>query len=159
MRLGATLLLAALAAGPVSAAAPGDEAAVLDAQSRRLDAMVRSDAAAMGRLIADDAIYVHASGAVDTKASLIQSITSGARIYHGIERSEAHVRLYGNVAVVTGKTIVRVQSAATGNATIPLLFTDVYARTPGGAWQMVSWHSTRQPDAPAAPVASPSPAR
>ncbi len=76
MRIALGLAVACLAAASAQPAGP-DEAAVLAAQKERLQAMVRSDLDALGRLLPDDLTYTHASGVADTKASLLASIAAG----------------------------------------------------------------------------------
>ena len=51
-------------------------------------------------LLADDLHYTHSSSSVDTKASLIEAITSGRSAYRKIERPQERIRVYGDSAVV-----------------------------------------------------------
>jgi hypothetical protein len=131
----------ALAAGP-------DEAAVLAAQKERLQAMVKSDLDALGRLLPDELTYTHASGVADNKASLLDSIKAGRLKYKAFDPGQPRVRLYGNTAVLTGIATVQVDSATIGPAPFQILFTDVYVRKPDGRWQSVAWQSTRPPAPP-----------
>jgi ketosteroid isomerase-like protein len=147
MRIALGLAVACLAAASVPAAGP-DEAAVLAAQKERMQAMVRGDVDALGRLLPDDLTYTHASGVADTKASLLSSIKSGKLKYKSIDPGQPRVRMYGNTAVLTGTATVQVESTMAGPAPFQILFTDVYVKKGDGAWQAVAWQSTRPPAPP-----------
>ena len=77
--------------------------------------------------------------------------------YLAIDRTEEHIRVYGTVAVVTGRVSIHTQWAPAAPSTAKLLFTDVWTRQADGRWQMVAWRSTRQPEVAAAPSPRPSP--
>ena len=108
-------------------------------EDRRFRAMVGGDAAALEELLADDLVYTHSSASVDTKASLIESITS-RRPYQQVERSDEQIRLYGDAAVVNGQARIELR----GPRTLNLRYVDVWVRR-GGRWQMVAWQSTPIP--------------
>ena len=78
-----------------------DEAA--EAEDARYAAQTARDFAAMERLFADELVYVHSSGDVDGKAGYIEAQRSGARRYRAMRRSDVAVRVYGCVAIITGK--------------------------------------------------------
>ena len=56
------------------------------------------DAQALGRVLADDLIYVHSGGVVDTKAQYIAKVTSGKQVYKGVEQFRMKIRGEGSVA-------------------------------------------------------------
>ena len=147
LRVALGLAVACLAAASVPAAGP-DDAAVLAAQKERMQAMVRGDVEALGRLLPDDLTYTHASGVIDTKASLLASIKSGKLKYKSIDPGQPHVRVYGNTAVLTGTATVQVESTMAGPAPFQIHFTDVYVKKGAGPWQAVAWQSTRPPAPP-----------
>jgi hypothetical protein len=147
MRVALGLAVAGLAAAATPAAGP-DEAAVLAAQRERLQAMVRGDLDALGRMLPDDLTYTHASGVADTKASLLESIKAGRLKYKAFDPGQPRVRIYGNTAVLTGTATVQVESATIGPAPFQILFMDVYVRKADGRWQGVAWQSTRPPAPP-----------
>jgi hypothetical protein len=141
------LAVACLAAASVPAAGP-DEAAVLAAQKERLQAMVKNDLDALGRLLPDDFTYTHASGVVDTKASLLASLKAGRLKYKAIDPGQPLVRVYGTTGILTGTATVQVDSATIGPAPFQILYTDVYVKKADGRWQPVAWQSTRPPAPP-----------
>ena len=111
-------------------------------------ASVRGDVAALGRLLADDLTYTHASGVIDTKASVVSSIQSGKLKYKSIDPGQPRVRVYGNTAVLTGTATVQVESTMAGPAPFQIHYTDVYVKKGAGPWQAVAWQSTRPPAPP-----------
>ena len=64
--------------------------------------------------------------------------------YHGMERSDTKVRIFGDVAIITGKAVFEVTSRNRG-MTLNLLFHAVWAKR-GSSLQFVSWQATRLPD-------------
>jgi hypothetical protein len=141
------LAVTALCASGAIAAGP-DDAAVLAAQKERMQSMVKNDLDALGKLLPDDYTYTHASGAVDTKASLLASLKAGRLKYKSIDPGQPLVRVYGNAGILTGTATVQVDSATIGPAPFQILYTDVYVKKADGRWQPVAWQSTRPPAPP-----------
>jgi len=129
----------ALASGPSSAATPD----VQRLESQRFDAMVRGDTAALDGLLADDLVYTHSSGKVDSKASLIDDIKAGRLRYKVIRPEDPRLGVYGDTAVATGQAAVEVNNRGQ-ELNMKLRYIDVWVKR-GGRWQMVAWQSTRLP--------------
>jgi ketosteroid isomerase-like protein len=119
--------------------ANGDKIIALDKQ--RMSAMASKDIAALEKIIGDDLIYTHSSARLDTKASLIGNMVSGATVYTEVTPSDVVAQDCGDTVVLTGKARIGVMSGGKPNA-FTVRFTDVYANR-GGQWQMVTWQSTR----------------
>ena len=141
------LIIVALFASGATAAGP-DDAAVLAAQKERLQAMVKNDLEALGRMLPDDFTYTPASGVADTKASLLASLKAGRLKYKSIDPGQPLVRIYGSAGILTGTATVQVDSATIGPAPFQILYTDVYVKKADGRWQPVAWQSTRPPAPP-----------
>lgn len=91
------ILLAVLAlAGALSAETKKDIVA-LDQAWRQ--AILAKDAAALEKMLADDLVYGHATGIVDTKATYIAKVTSGKQLYKTLEQRKVTVNLYGTSAL------------------------------------------------------------
>ncbi|QQS13375.1 MAG: nuclear transport factor 2 family protein [Rhodospirillales bacterium] len=118
-------------------------AMVVELDKRRMDAMGKKDVATLKALIADDLIYTHSSARIDTKASLIGAMESGATVYTAVEPSDVVAQDLGDAVVLTGTARIGVVSNGAPNA-FSVRFMDVYAKR-GGNWQMVAWQSTRLP--------------
>jgi hypothetical protein len=111
----------------------------LTAEDARYAAQTGGDFAAMERMFGDDLVYVHSSGDLDDKAAFIESQRSKAVIYRRMQRSEVKVRLYGPVAIITGRG--KFEVAVKGEErTANLLFHSIWVKR-GGAVQFISWHA------------------
>jgi uncharacterized protein DUF4440 len=113
----------------------------LKAEDARFAAQMAGDVAAMQKLFGDDLVYIHSSALVDTKASFIESIRSGNVKYHGMKRSDAKVRTYGCIAIITASANFEV-TARGQELSLRLLYHAVWAKRAAGA-QFVSWQATR----------------
>ena len=126
-----------------NAGAPAAEEAVRAAELARFKAQTSGDLKALDALLGDDLIYTHSSAAVDSKASYVESMRSGALKYQTIEPRDLQVRVFGTTAVITGAAHITAVSKG-----LPvdnqLRYTDVWVLR-DGRWQMVSWQSTRLP--------------
>jgi ketosteroid isomerase-like protein len=123
----------------------GTDIAVGKLETERVEAVLHGDRAVLDRIFADDLSYVHASGRVDTKATMLASIESGRMKYKKFDRSDVRVRSYRDTAIVTGKAAVDVD-VEKNSLVLNILFTAVYVKQPDGAWRMVAWQSTKLPE-------------
>jgi hypothetical protein len=119
------------------------EEAVRSAEQARFTAMTTGKYDDLGRLLGDDLIYTHSNALVDTKASYIESMTSGALTYHKIDATDMKVRVYGTTAIITASATMAVTSKGQA-ATNHLRYTDVWVLR-DGRWQMIGWQSTKLP--------------
>jgi hypothetical protein len=118
---------------------------------QRFTAQIQKDSLTLNRLMADDLLYTHSSGVVETKKQFIHSVASGRWNYQAIEADSVTVRFYGPVAILTGRARVTllVNSQPT---TVIMVYTDVWHEQPaarGAAsprWQLVSWGASRLPN-------------
>jgi len=125
----------------------GRAAAVKEAEIARFAAIEKSDADATSKLLADDLEYCHSNGLCENKATYLEMMTSGKRKYVGFAPTVAGVRLFGDVAIVSGTAKVNVVTDGKPQE-FSIGYTDVYVWR-DKRWQMTSWRSTRFPDAPA----------
>jgi ketosteroid isomerase-like protein len=117
---------------------------IIALDKKRMDAMCKQDIPALNTLLADDLVYTHSSARLDTKQSLIGSMTAGTTVYTAIEPSNVKAQDLGNTVVLTGAARIHVMSNGKPNS-FGVRFTDVYVNN-GGQWQMVAWQSTRLPE-------------
>lgn len=115
----------------------------LNAEEARYAAQMSNDFAALERLIGDELVYVHSSTNIDTKASFIESLRSGAVRYRNMRRGDVRVRCYGCIAIITGQGSFDV-TVRGQDLTLNLLFHVVWAKRASGV-QFVSWQATRLP--------------
>ena len=122
---------------------PVTEAQVQAAEDARYAAQTSLDYTALERLLADDLIYIHSSAAVDNKQSYIASMRDGSVRYLAMKRSEAQVRSFGCLAVMTGIGQFDVQ-IKDKLLNVELRFHSLWISREGRL-QFVSWQSTRLP--------------
>jgi ketosteroid isomerase-like protein len=134
---------AAQGAGGASSSATDSAAAqmVLQVERQYLDARVRNDTAALGRVLAEDFLGVGSRGQVGNRARALTSpvnlFPDGRRIT-AMDVDSTLVRVYGGAAVLTGRRTYRLES---GDPAPAGRFTHVYVRR-RDRWQLVSAHLT-----------------
>jgi ketosteroid isomerase-like protein len=126
---------------PALAAAQDARQEILAADDRRFAAMVQGGQAALDGLLADDLTYTHSTGQMETKAQFLASLKAGKLRYLSAESADREVRLYGDVAVVTGRATVKASTEGK-ELLLPLRFTEVWVKR-GGGWKLAAWQSTR----------------
>ena len=113
---------------------------VLETEARWTRAFLKGDVATLNTLMDEDYEQIQPDGAVKTKAEVLASFEGGARQWELAESDEHSVRLYGDVAVLTG----RWRGKGINHAQpfdYAARFVSVYVKRPAG-WRMVSDHST-----------------
>ena len=118
-----------------------DRRDVLRAEERRRAALVAVDMATLDALFADDLIHVHSTGLIHDKAQLLRHIEAN-RAFLAIERGDLAVRLYGDIAIMTGPMTNRMRRGSDGTALLDGTVTQVLRRQGGEAWRFVSFHFT-----------------
>ncbi|HET6671676.1 MAG TPA: nuclear transport factor 2 family protein [Pyrinomonadaceae bacterium] len=117
------------------------------------------DVAAIGRVEADDAIFIYPDGSVGNKQQDLNDIAGGALTVDAIEMSDLKVKVLNNdAAFVTGQTEFKNGKYKTPDGKAMDIsgkyrFIDTFARR-NGDWQLVAGISTKI-TATAAPTASP----
>ena len=114
--------------------------AVLAAEQAYVDAMIKHDKAALEKLLADDLVYIHSSSKNETKAEVIQAVTSGSATYESIDFRDTTVRQYGDVVITNHKATIKTKQTGVAN----LLVTHVWVKEKGG-WKFASRQASRLP--------------
>jgi ketosteroid isomerase-like protein len=78
-----------------------DPESALAADQARRAAMAAGDLDALAALLADDCLYVHSSGMVDTKQSYLAKLADGAIRYSSVEAVEVRLIELGSAVVVS----------------------------------------------------------
>jgi len=106
-------------------------------------ANIRRDKAFFEKVEADEFIFTDSGGGITTKAEDVASLDKPAGEFKLVsyEVEEMKVSVYGNTAVVTGKTTT-VSRGRDREVTNKSRFTDVFVKR-GGRWQLVAGHSSR----------------
>jgi hypothetical protein len=116
---------------------------VLAAERARVQLAVKADTSALEKILGDELTYAHSNGRVDTKAQFLEALKSGDLKYESMEHDHLAARVYGNTAILTGLSKVKVKSRGQ-DQTLHIWFTCVWVKR-DGRWQMVAWQSTRLP--------------
>ena len=128
----------------IPSAGRADEAMTMDRllelERERYAAMVAADTSALAPLLDDGLVFTHASGRIDTKASLLGRLRSGELDYLAIATEGENPRIYGDAGIVTGVSIIDVRAAG-GERRLRLRFTSVWVNSPEG-WRVVAYQST-----------------
>ncbi len=123
------------------------KAQILQIESERYAAMVKPDYAVLEKVIADNAIYSHSTGNVQSKQQLVDSLKTGKMRYRSITPTMPLIRFYGDIAIVNGVGSFEVTLNGV-DLSSRLVYTAIYnlkTDANGRAWQLVSWHSSAVP--------------
>ena len=112
-----------------------------EADRVRRDAMINAQTGLLSGLFDDDLLWIHASGMIDSKRTLLTSIDSGRLDYRSIEPSNERVRLYENIGLITGSIVLDVTIDHVAR-NVRNLFTSVWLHTSSG-WRLVNWQTSR----------------
>jgi ketosteroid isomerase-like protein len=134
------VLIVAQACASSPGSAPDDRSATVALLTRTADdwdkAIVRKDRAAIEANMADDFRQIGGAGNVETKASFVEGLMSPALEIDPYTVEDFDVRLYGDVALLSGRTDMT--GRYDGNPfTSHYRYIDVYVRRQG-AWKVVS---------------------
>ncbi|WP_454806017.1 nuclear transport factor 2 family protein [Paraburkholderia fungorum] len=118
---------------------------LLELERLRRDSLVSKDFDTLATLLADEIVYTHSTGAVQDKQTYL-AYARNALTFLSIERGELTVRVYGNVALMTGPM--------TNTVMAPSLKEPMQVRSnvlqlwvhEHGSWTMAAFQATRAPD-------------
>jgi ketosteroid isomerase-like protein len=130
------LLLLFSLTGLIMAADPVE--AVREAAVGWRQGAVKQDKAALAKFLADDLIYTHGGGKRQTKSEYIADVTQGPPHYESFNPTGTNIRVFGNVATVTGVVDV---TPGKGEPYRVRTF-EVYTQN-HGQWQLVQKESAR----------------
>ena len=136
--------LVALVAVPAHAqkASPQEQEVLKASQALDEASIIKKDRATMERLYANDYSYTHSNGTVLNKTQEIEAIMSPDQAWTAHKTDDLKARIYGNVAVVTGRNTLTGSSKLYASG--PRRFTEVWFKR-NGRWQMVGGQSTLVP--------------
>lgn len=118
---------------------------VLDSERARADALVAGDLDRLGAMLADDLVYVHATGVRHDKAQLLVYLQSGPR-FLVVDLVAPCVSLMGDGALVVGELHLRFRRNPDSEPVQARSWvSQVWVRGEGGGtgWQLRLLQSTR----------------
>lgn len=134
-------VLATLTAAPARAQGGASvEDQIKTMEKDRAAAVVKGDVSMMEDLTSDDYTLINANGQMSGKAETMNNIRTGVIKLTANEVSDMKVRVYGETAVVTGKSTAK---GTIGGRELkgPVMFTRVYVKR-NGKWQSVAFQQT-----------------
>jgi ketosteroid isomerase-like protein len=135
MRLFSLLLLTTIAC------AAEDKASILALDKQWSDAIVKSDTATLEKLLADDLVYAHATGILDTKKSYIAKIKERRQVYKSFEQHNPQVNIYKDSAVTF--SYVRVTGTNQAGAFDDKLMLIHFWVKQNNAWRLAGHQTTK----------------
>ena len=124
-----------------SAEASKAEGILLAMEKTWTDAIAKKDLAAVGLILADEYMIIDDEGLVRDKAATLTRLKSADNDISTAVVDELKVKLYGNVAVVTGRQTEK--SVEKGkNTSGSYRYTDVWVKR-GASWQVVNTHESK----------------
>ena len=119
-----------------------DETEVHAVEEERIAALLAGDGDRLASLLADDLVHFHANGLMDSKASYLAS-GSVKLEFLKIERPELTIRLFGDVAIVTG-TLNQTLRIRDSGAVVEMqgVATQVWVKQ-SGKWLQTTYHAGR----------------
>lgn len=114
---------------------------LVDLEHKRCQAMMAADIPALKEILHPDLTHVHAKGQVDGYASYFS--TGGFNVdYTRLERSDLHVQVLGDAALMTGRQmLVGVRKNGSGVVTIDSRVMQVWKRE-DGRWRQLAFQTT-----------------
>jgi ketosteroid isomerase-like protein len=106
------------------------------------EALVKHDWAFLDQILADDYIWTDPDGNSWTKTELLASLKSGEDVITSAVTEGIRVRIYGDAAVVRGRTTVKEQCKGK-DISGEYRWTDMWVKDYAGRWRCVADHSSR----------------
>jgi ketosteroid isomerase-like protein len=117
------------------------EQRVLEVEAEWCDAVVRADTEAIDCIVSEDFMATNPFGETRHREEFIANIRDGSPAYDFINREGPAVRIYGNVAVATGRATLK-GTYKEMDVTGPYRYTAVYVEREGRV-QPVAIHFSR----------------
>src|SRR5258706_6497904 len=119
------------------------EQVILRLESEGREATLKNDIAANDRLLADNWMNINPDGSITTKAKLMELLKDGSFKIISIDNDEVMVRIYGDTAVVTGRSTTKRAGQGSEVVARQVRFTRVYAKSKE-QWQVRSEEHTSE---------------
>ena len=118
-----------------------DETELIELQQKLATAWLSRDRAMVERIIAPDWISTYPDGQMTDRAGVLaQVFETGVHKIHGLKIDDVKARVFGDAAVVTGRTH-GVGEFEGSSYDVVIRFTDTFVRR-GGQWQAVASHAS-----------------
>jgi ketosteroid isomerase-like protein len=123
--------------------APSDAAAqILSLETEHNTAIAHGDVATLDKMTSDDYTFITPRGFLVTKAQVLKALANGEFKYEYRQIYDVKIRVYGDAAVVTGRSLYTGQNQGREQSGA-FRYTRVYVRQ-NGRWLAVAWQATRE---------------
>jgi len=119
------------------------EQELIKLENRWNDAIVKHDWAFFDQILADDYISTDFDGNVGTKADFLEFLRSGESVIASSIVDDMKVRIYGDAAVVTGRTTTVNEQYQGKDLSGQYRWTDTWVKYYLGRWRCVAEHISR----------------
>ena len=131
-------------AGSLRAVEAPDAATLRAADDERVAAIIAADRVRLTAVFSDDLRYAHSTGAVDTKASYIDSLVTGRTKYVVYDYQQRNFTFPSSgIALMTGR--VHIKSTSASGVSDGVLSLLAVWREEKGRWRFLAWQSCRLP--------------
>lgn len=114
---------------------------IIQLENARCHALMNGDVVALGELVDDQLVHIHATGQVDDKPAYLRLVESGIRFLR-VERQDFKVQVHSDVAVATGRLQQSIEFRATGEQReMDVITTQVWLRR-DNTWRQISFQAT-----------------
>ena len=120
------------------------EQEVIDTENERYQAFMKGDADALARILANEFTFTNVRGETHTKAELVDDLRSGRLKYNAMNHTDIRVRVYGDAAVLTGRSASTYVEGGQAGGSTPRKFLNVYIKK-NGKWRLVAREETPAP--------------
>ena len=117
------------------------EQTVMQMERDWIQASLKKDAAALGKILADDWSAIGFQGTTTSKAEALAELKSGVAATQSVELGDMKVRVFGNTAIVTGGDTEK-GTYKGKDSSGKYMWTDVFVQR-NGRWQAVASQSTK----------------
>jgi hypothetical protein len=118
------------------------EAELLAVQNERFAAAISKDLSKLDQMLAEEVRYCHTTGAVDTKASYLETVRTGGIGWLEVNPIGMEARIYGDVGIIAGEVK---QKITVGGRAEPIAMhirtIDVYIKR-DGRWQLTEFQAS-----------------
>jgi hypothetical protein len=120
----------------------GQSSKTVEEANKKLTALlIDPDQKGFDQILSPDLVYVHSSGIVDTKASLIESLVSAKSDFVTIDISDQKVQIKKNIAIITQKLTGTTNNGGTaGKLSLYVMLVWVKEK---GQWLLKARHATK----------------
>jgi ketosteroid isomerase-like protein len=123
--------------------AAGDAVAqILGLETEHNAAIAHGDVSTLDTMTSDDYTFITPRGFLVTKAQVLKALANGEFKYEYRQIQDVKIRVYGDAAVVTGRSLYTGQSQGKEQSGT-FRYTRVYVRQ-NGRWLAVAWQATRE---------------